>query len=109
MEKHTMRLIVFVLIMLFLNADLASAQYTSQREAMYIATLKAVVNYKINDEDNLSDIEKLRQNRRFNERLQEMLDKLQNTRNKNSTNKKVYNILNIFFILISFLTCNMIH
>lgn len=88
-----MRLIVFVLIMLFLNADLASAQYTSQREAMYIATLKAVVNYKINDEDNLSDIEKLRQNRRFNERLQEMLDKLQNTRNKNSTNKKVYNIL----------------
>ena len=93
MEKHTMRLIVFVLIMLFLNADLASAQYTSQREAMYIATLKAVVNYKINDEDNLSDIEKLRQNRRFNERLQEMLDKLQNTRNKNSTNKKVYNIL----------------
>ena len=76
-----------------MNADLASAQYTSQREAMYIATLKAVVNYKINDEDNLSDIEKLRQNRRFNERLQEMLDKLQNTRNKNSTNKKVYNIL----------------
>lgn len=88
-----MRLLILSFILAFLNSATVYAQYTSQREAMYIATLKAVVNYKIDDEENISDIEKLRQNERFNRHLQEMLDKLQNTRNKNSTNKKVYNIL----------------
>ena len=71
----------------------AKSQFSAQKDAQYIATLKAVVNYKINDEENLSDIEDLRQNLRFNQRLQKMLDKLKNTRTKNSTNKKVYNIL----------------
>lgn len=88
-----MRLFFWALIFSFFCVGSVSAQYTSQKEAMYIATLKTVVNYKIDDEDNLSDVKKLRQNRRFNQRLQEMLDKLQNTRNKNSTNKKVYDIL----------------
>ena len=71
----------------------ARAQYSAQNEAKYIATLKAVVNYKIDDEENLSAIESLRENKRFNQQLQRMLNKLQNTRTKNSTNRKIYNIL----------------
>ena len=71
----------------------ASAQFAAQNDAKYIATLKAVVNYKIDDEENLSAIESLRENRMFNQKLQRMLNKLQNSRTKNSTNKRVYNIL----------------
>ena len=88
-----MRLLILSFLLVLVGIDTTSAQYTSQKEAMYIATLKAVVNYKIDDEENISDIEKLRQNERFNRHLQNMLNELQNTRNKNSTNKKVYNIL----------------
>ena len=92
MEKH-MRLFFIMLTAIFLFSSKVYAQYTSQKDAMYIATLKAVVNYKINDEENLADIEDLRKNQRFNQRLQKMLNKLQNTRTKNSTNKRVYDIL----------------
>ena len=71
----------------------ASAQFSAQKDAQYIATLKAVVNYKINDEEILQDIESLRQNKAFVQKLQRMLNKLQNTRTKNTTNTKVQQIL----------------
>lgn len=83
-----------VLILLSLFAAIpAQAQYAAQRDAQYMATLKAVVNYKINDEENLRDVESLREDRRFNQKLTRMLEKLQNTRTKNSINRRVYNIL----------------
>ncbi len=75
------------------GAQDAYAQFSAQKDAQYIATLKAVVNYKINDEENLKDIESLRQNQAFNQKLQTMLNKLQNTRTKNTTNRKVQQIL----------------
>ncbi len=75
------------------GAQDAYAQFSAQKDAQYIATLKAVVNYKINDEENLKDIESLRQNQAFNQKLQNMLNKLQNTRTKNTTNRKVQQIL----------------
>lgn len=83
--------VLFVLSVFFVFP--AKAQYAAQNDAKYMATLKAVVNYKINDEENLSNIENLRENRRFNQQLQQMLNKLQNTRTKNSTNRRVYDIL----------------
>ena len=67
-----------------LAAGGAAAQYSAQNEAKYIATLKAVVNYKIDDQENIRDIEALRQNRQFNEKLQRMLDKLSNERTKDT-------------------------
>lgn len=76
-----------------LTAFPAQAQFSAQQDAQYIATLKAVVNYKIDDEENLRDVESLRENKRFNQKLARMLDKLQNTRTKNSTNRRVYDIL----------------
>ncbi len=71
----------------------ANAQFTAQNDAKYLATLKAVVNYKINDEEHLNDVESLRQNQRFNQQLQRMLNKLDNRRTKNSTNRQVLQIL----------------
>ncbi len=75
------------------GAQDAYAQFSAQKDAQYLATLKAVVNYKINDEENIKDIESLRQNQAFNQKLQNMLNKLQNTRTKNTTNRKVQQIL----------------
>lgn len=88
-----MKIHYVVLLGLLMTAGAARAQYAAQNEAKYIATLKAVVDYKINDEENYRDIESLRQNERFKRDLNEMLGKLSNRRTKNSTNTRVYRIL----------------
>lgn len=79
--------------MMIMAAPQAKAQYSAQNDAMYMATLKAVVNYKINDEENLQQVESLRQNKMFNAKLQRMLNKLSNKRSKDTTNQKVLDIL----------------
>ena len=71
----------------------AQAQYASQMDAAYLATLKAVADYKINDEENLDEVEELRQDEKFNKKLRKMLNKLDNRKSKNSENKRVYEIL----------------
>lgn len=86
----TIKLTVWILL---LSVSAAHAQFSAQAEAKYMATLKAVVDYKINDEENYNDIESLRQNKRFNQELSKMISKLSNRRTKNSTNSRVYKIL----------------
>ncbi len=71
----------------------ANAQYSSTKNAQYLATIKAVANYKINDEEEYRNVERLRQDARFNQKLQSMLNKLQNSKTKNSDNKRVLQIL----------------
>lgn len=88
-----MRLVLLAVFFSVILSLPASAQFAAQNDAKYIATLKAVVNYKIDDDENLAAVESLRENQAFNRRLQRMLDKLQNSRTKNSTNRRVYNIL----------------
>jgi len=88
-----MRLFVLFLGWMFLGALPAQAQYAAQQDAEYIATLKAVVNYKIDDEEELRNVERLRENEAFNRQLQRMMGKLQNTRTKNSKNQRVLQIL----------------
>lgn len=83
--------LVFLIILSMLTE--AYAQYSAQNDAVYMATLKAVADYKIGDEENLKDVENLRANQRFLLDLRKMLDKLSNRRSKNSTNTRVYNIL----------------
>lgn len=87
------KIIQLTVLISLLSLSTAKAQYAAQAEAKYMATLKAVVDYKINDEENYNDIESLRQNKRFNQELTKMLSKLSNRRTKNSTNAKVYKIL----------------
>ena len=93
MEIAHMRFVFLTLMAAVLLSKPAAAQFAAQNDAKYIATLKAVVNYKIDDEENINSIERLRENQNFNRKLQRILDKLQNSRTKNSTNRRVYNIL----------------
>lgn len=84
---------VFVALMVLCLTSSAQAQYSASKDAQYIATLKAVTNYKIDDEEISRDIEKLRENRMFNEKLQGMLNELSNRRTKDSKNRRVLKIL----------------
>lgn len=84
---------IVAILALFLCISPAHAQYSASKDAQYVATIKAVANYKIEDEEISRDIEKLRQNKLFNERLQKMLNKLSNRRTKDTTNRKVLKIL----------------
>lgn len=90
-----MRYLPFFLILFLVGVIVkpAQAQYASQMDAAYLATLKAVADYKINDEENLDDVEELRQDEKFNKKLRKMLNKLDNRKSKNSENKRVYEIL----------------
>ena len=88
-----MRFLLLAIILTISTAVPASAQFAAQNDAKYIATLKAVTNYKIDDEENINAVESLRENQAFNRKLQRMMSKLQNSRTKNSTNRRVYNIL----------------
>ena len=90
-----MRYLPIFLILLFVctAAKPTQAQYASQMDAAYLATLKAVTDYKINDEENLDEVEELRQDEKFNKKLRKMLNKLDNRKSKNSENKRVYEIL----------------
>lgn len=90
-----MRYLPFFLILFLVGVIVkpAQAQYASQMDAAYLATLKAVADYKINDEENLDEVEELRQDEKFNKKLRKMLNKLDNRKSKNSENKRVYEIL----------------
>lgn len=92
--EGSMRFLSLITIMaVAICASSAQAQYSSTKNAQYLATIKAVANYKINDEEEYKNVERLRQDARFNEKLQGMLNKLQNTKTKNSDNKRVLKIL----------------
>lgn len=75
------------------NTTSAQAQMAASKNAQYLATITAVSAYKINDEENLREVQSLRENKRFNDQLQRMMAKLQNTRTKDSNNKKIQAIL----------------
>lgn len=87
--------IVFACLFVFMLSYSSSsqAQYSATRDAQYMATLKAVVNYKLDDVEIYSDVESLRQDNRFNQKLQKMLEKLTNQRSKDGTNRRVMKIL----------------
>lgn len=88
-----MKILPLVMVATVLAAGDVNAQYSASKDAQYLAVVKAVANYKINDEENLRQVEKLRENENFNRKLQKMLDKLSNTRTKDTTNRKVLQIL----------------
>ncbi len=88
-----MKIFYLILFAFLIQIPCAKAQLASQKEAAYIATLKAVADFKINDEENLSELESLRENERFKQKLNRMMNKLSNSRSKNSTNERIYKIL----------------
>ena len=72
---------------------LAAPVLNASKEASYFATLKAVLDYKMQDEKIKDDLEKLRQDEKFNEWLKKSLSKLSNNKNKTGKNQNIYNIL----------------
>lgn len=88
-----MKMLSVVLIALVMFSGKAEAQFAATKEAQYLAVIKAVADYKIDDEEQLKNVESLRENANFNRKLQKMLDKLSNSRSKNADNRRVLQIL----------------
>lgn len=88
-----MKILPIVMTIMALSSSDVNAQFAATKDAQYLAVIKAVANYKINDEENLRQVEALRENANFNRKLQKMLDKLSNNRTKDTVNRKVLQIL----------------
>lgn len=88
-----MKIFPIALSLLMLFSFDASAQYSATKDAQYLAVMKAVSNYKINDEEEIDQIQKLRKSENFNRTLQKMMDKLDNSRTKDAKNRKILQIL----------------
>lgn len=92
-ERLEMKIFYGILVSVLLLSNNSFAQYSASKNAQYLAVIKAVSNYKINDEEEIVQVEKLRENSSFNQKLQKMMAKLTNSRNKDSKNRKVLQIL----------------
>lgn len=89
-----MKKLIFTLICFLYITPATAAPFTySQKEAAYFAMLKAVVDYKMEDEEIRQDLEKLRRNKKFNTWLTKKLDDISNQKNKTGKDKNIYNIL----------------
>ena len=88
-----MKILPIILAVATLAAGDVNAQYSSSKEAQYLAVVKAVADYKIDDEEHLKKMERLRENEKFNRDLYMMIQKLDNSRSKDATNRKVLQIL----------------
>ena len=88
-----MKISCIIFFAFLLNVSNVCAQYAAQKDASYIATLKAVLDYKMNDEENTRELEDLRENEQFNQKLSHMMTKLSNRRSKDSKNSRIYKIL----------------
>lgn len=88
-----MKILPIILAVATLAAGDVNAQYSASKEAQYLAIVKAVADYKIDDEEHLKKMERLRENEKFNRDLYMMIQKLDNSRSKDATNRKVLQIL----------------
>ena len=88
-----MRKIIFIILFSLIIPSFAQAQSTAQRRVSNIIIVKVISEHKMDDEELARDIEALRDNDRFNRRLQRMLDQVQNTRTKNARNRELMRIL----------------
>ncbi len=85
--------ISFLLLLSFIFIQPVCAQSSSQKDAAYIATLKAVADIKINDEENIKQMEQLRNDKQFNKKLNNMISHLNNSRSQDDKNRRIYKIL----------------
>lgn len=63
------RALIFAFFILLCNINNSSAQFAADKDAAYLATLKAVADFKINDEEELENVNRLRQDQQFNRKL----------------------------------------
>ena len=92
-REKTMKYI-FLLSLLLLTSPIMAQDYpSSEKDAVYLATLKAVLDYKMNDTENIKQLDKLRKDEKFNQKLQEMLEDLDNKKRSSRKDKRVYELL----------------
>ena len=84
---------IFILAVLLCNINNSHAQFAADKDAAYLATIKAVADFKINDAEELDSVNRLRQDPKFNKKLYEMVQKLSNARNKDAKNQRILKIL----------------
>ena len=84
---------VLVLFFLLVSSSGANAQIATLNKAKYIATLKVVANHKMGDKGMLSDFERLRESEKFKKDLEKMVNKLDNSKPNDVTNRKIMRIL----------------
>ena len=87
------RLPILILAILLCNINSSHAQFAADKDAAYLATIKAVADFKINDAEELDSVNRLRQDPQFNKKLYEMVQKLSNARNKDAKNQRILKIL----------------
>ncbi len=87
------RLPILILAILLCNINSSHAQFAADKDAAYLATIKAVADFKINDAEELDSVNRLRQDPKFNKKLYEMVQKLSNSRNKDAKNQRILKIL----------------
>ncbi len=88
-----MKFLSIIMLSLLLCIDNTYAQSASQTDAKYLATLAAVINVKINDKSLSEDLDKLRENQNFMQKLQKKINRLSNEESSNALNRRVLDLL----------------
>ena len=88
-----MKTLPLVMIIAALSTHDATAQFAATQDAQYLAVIKAVADYKIDDEKEFDNVEKLRSDERFRRKLNKMMQKLSNKKNRDATNQRVFQVL----------------
>lgn len=88
-----MKYFIFFAFFLFCFGARAQNYSSSMDDAIYLATLKAVLDYKMNDEQNLENLQTLREDEEFNQKLRKILSKLSNNRQKPFKDRRIYEML----------------
>ena len=92
-QGKNMKTLPLIMIVAALSTHDAAAQYAATQDAQYLAVIKAVADYKIDDEKEFDNIEKLRQDERFRRKLYKMMQKLNNNKSRDATNQRVFQVL----------------
>ena len=87
------KILCLSLMIAFMPFGFAKAQMAALNKAKYIATLKVVCDHKMNDEDIVSDMDRLREHEKFRKSLAKMVGKLDNSKPNEAKNQRVMRIL----------------
>lgn len=82
-----------IFVALILVTASAHAQIAALDKAKYMAVLKVVVNYKMADENIVDDLDKLRESERFRKELEKIVNKLDNSKQSDASNRRIMRIL----------------
>lgn len=84
---------VFLILFLVLFSVSAYAQSAALNKAKYVTVLKVITDHKMQDEELVPDVDKLRESERFKKELVKMIGKLDNSRPSEAKNRRIMRIL----------------